>query len=140
MQGTLEKSRIEDNEMIVPNVITMPSPPEFLNGYAIEFWNKVTNQLFEIGMLHDVDLELLVAYCMEMGVYYEMAEILKAGRTEKIYNQKGILLGSRARPEVKIQRDSLMNATKLAIQFGFTPSARASLSMPEQPESDELEL
>jgi P27 family predicted phage terminase small subunit len=140
MQGTLEKSRITENEMEVAQVKSMPSAPVILEGFSIDVWQKTTNELYELGMLHNVDLELLSAYCYEMGVYFEMAEILKKGKTEDIYNQKGELIGRKARPEVKIQRDALAFALKIAANFGFTPSARATISMPEKSDDIFLDL
>ena len=88
MQGTLEKSRITENEMEVAQVKSMPMAPVILEGFAIDVWQKTTNELFELGMLHNVDLELLSAYCYEMGVYFEMAELLKKGKRRMYIIQK----------------------------------------------------
>jgi len=83
-------------------------------------------------MLHSVDLGMLSSYCREMGIYFEMVEQLKAGQVERTYDKDGRLRASKLKPEVKIARDSLDRAIKLAVQFGFTPSSRASIQMPEQ--------
>ena len=132
LKGTNRKERELENEMQVTHVICMPDAPSFLNAFGAEEWHKVTNQLADLSMLHEVDLGMLGAYCREMGIYIEMVEMLKAGQVERTYDKDGRLRGSKLRPEVKIARDSLDRAIKLAVQFGFTPSARASIPQPEQ--------
>jgi|TARA_R110000851_G_scaffold211432_1_gene364019 P27 family predicted phage terminase small subunit len=131
-QGTDRKDRELDNEMTVSNVVSMPNAPLFLNDFGSLEWNKVTNELANLSMLHDVDLGMLASYCREMGTYFEMVEALKGGQVERTYDKDGKLRATKLKPEVKIARDCLDRAIKLAVQFGFTPSSRASLSMPEQ--------
>lgn len=132
LSGTNRKVRELENEMEVAHVICMPDAPSFLNQFGHDEWQKVTNQLANLSMLHEVDLGMLAAYCREMGIYIEMVELLKAGQVERTYDKDGILRASKLRPEVKIARDSLDRAIKLAVQFGFTPSSRASIPQPEQ--------
>ncbi len=129
--GTDRKDRSLKNEMVVSEVISMPEAPSFLNDYAVAEWQLVTNQLADLKMLHEVDLALLSAYCREMGMYFEMVEVLKGGQIERTYDRDGRLRASKLKPEVKISRDCLDRAMKIAVQFGFTPSARASIPQPE---------
>ena len=46
MQGTLEKSRIVENEMQVDLVSDLPEAPELLSTIGIQEWYKVTSQYF----------------------------------------------------------------------------------------------
>ncbi len=127
LKGTLKKHRELENEMQVSEVISMPQAPNFLNEFGAAEWHKTTNALADMNMLFEVDLALLSAYCREMGTYIEMSEILKSGSVERTYDKDGRLRASKLKPEVKIQRDSLDRAIKIATQFGFTPSSRASI-------------
>jgi P27 family predicted phage terminase small subunit len=131
-QGTHRKDREIENEMQVASVVSMPDAPLFLNDFGVNEWHKVTNELANLQMLHDVDLGMLASYCREMGTYFEMVAALKGGQVERTYDKDGKLRASKLKPEVKISRDCLDRAIKLATQFGFTPSSRASLAMPEQ--------
>ena len=133
-KGTLQPCRTVSNEMEVSPVVSMPEAPAFLNSYGVSEWNKVTNELANLQMLHDVDLGILSAYCREIGVYVEMVSELKGGQTYIIRSKEGFVVAEKAKPEVKISRDSLDRALKLAVQFGFTPSARASISAPDKKE------
>jgi P27 family predicted phage terminase small subunit len=131
MQGTVEKSRSIENEMVVDLVSSLPSAPEWLSEIGKEEWKKVSSQLFNIGMLHNVDLQLVAAYCNEMSLYIETETMLRnKGRIQAFRNPDGTLKHAQAVPYQKIAKDALASAMKLATQFGLTPVARASISAP----------
>jgi P27 family predicted phage terminase small subunit len=131
MQGTLEKSRVLENEMQVDLVSQLPEAPELLSTIGVEEWYKVTSQLFNLKMLHHIDLRLIESYCNEMALYIECeSELRKNGRVDIFKNTNGDIIRSQAKPFVKMKNDALNNALKLAAQFGLTPVARANISAP----------
>ena len=131
MQGTLEKSRVLENEMQVDLVTQLPEAPELLSTIGVEEWYKVTSQLFNLKMLHHIDLRLIESYCNEMALYIECeSELRKNGRVDIFKNTNGDIIRSQAKPNVKMKNDALNNALKLAAQFGLTPVARANISAP----------
>ena len=131
MQGTLEKSRVLENEMQVDLVTQLPEAPELLSTIGAEEWYKVTSQLFNLKMLHHIDLRLIESYCNEMALYIECeSELRKNGRVDVFKNTNGDIIRSQAKPYVKMKNDALNNALKLAAQFGLTPVARANISAP----------
>jgi len=131
MQGTLEKSRVLENEMQVDLVSQLPEAPELLSTIGVEEWYKVTSQLFNLKMLHHIDLRLIESYCNEMVLYIECeSELRKNGRVDIFKNTNGDIIRSQAKPYVKMKNDALNNALKLAAQFGLTPVARANISAP----------
>ncbi len=131
MQGTLEKSRVLENEMQVDLVSQLPEAPELLSTIGVEEWYKVTSQLFNLKMLHHIDLRLIESYCNEMALYIECeSELRKNGRVDIFKNTNGDIIRSQAKPYVKMKNDALNNALKLSAQFGLTPVARANISAP----------
>ena len=131
MQGTVERSRTIQNEMVVDLVSDLPEAPEWLSEIGKEEWNKVSSQLFNIGMLHNVDLQLVAAYCNEISLYIETETMLRnKGRIQAFRNPDGTLKHAQAVPYQKIAKDALSAAMKLATQFGLTPVARASIAAP----------
>ena len=131
MQGTSVPCRIIDNEMVVDLVSDLPEAPEWLSEIGKEEWNKVSSQLFNIGMLHNVDLRLVEAYCNEISLYIETETMLRnKGRIQAFRNPDGTLKHAQAVPYQKIAKDALNSAMKLATQFGLTPVARASIAAP----------
>ena len=83
-------------------------------------------------MLHQIDLQLIAAYCNEMSLYIETEIMLREkGRIQIFKNSDGTLKHAQAVPYQKIAKDALDKAMKLATQFGLTPVARASISAPK---------
>tara|TARA_Y100001972_G_scaffold43388_1_gene53362 strand:- start:1536 stop:2009 length:474 start_codon:yes stop_codon:yes gene_type:complete len=134
LKGSLRKCREVSNEMQTTNVVSMPKAPSFLNQQGADEWDLVTNELANIKMLHLTDLSILAAYCNEIGIYRSIAQELQGNFTEQTVDKDGRLRSSKIAPKYKVMQNALHNAMKIATQFGFTPSSRASLSMPEQDE------
>ena len=131
MQGTTEKSREVENEMQVDVCPSLPDAPTLLSEIGKGEWLKVTSQLFNLQMLHVVDLRLVEAYCNEISLYIEVEQWLRDnGRIDEFKNIDGMVIRSQAKPQQKIAKDALNSAMKLATQFGLTPVARASISAP----------
>jgi P27 family predicted phage terminase small subunit len=132
MQGTLDVSRAVINEMQIDKCNEIPIAPEWLSEIGKEEWYKVTNQLFNLQMLHQIDLQLIAAYCNEMSLYIETEIKLRdKGRIQVFKNTDGSIKHAQAVPFQKIAKDALDRAIKLATQFGFTPVARASINAPK---------
>ena len=131
MQGTARADRLVENEMTADLVLQLPEPPELLSEIGVVEWYKITSQLFNLKMLHHVDLSLILAYCNEMATYIECeTELKKSGRVDTFKNTNGDIVRTQAKPFVKMKNDALNNALKLASNFGITPSARANISAP----------
>ena len=131
MQGTLEKSRTIENEMVVDLVSKLPTAPDWLSEIGKEEWNKVTAQLFNLEMLYSVDLRLVEAYANEISLYLECEmKLRKENRIDEFQSSEGTVLRRQASPLVKMKNDALNNSLKLAAQFGLTPVARASIAAP----------
>jgi|TARA_R100000084_G_C4598812_1_gene122177 P27 family predicted phage terminase small subunit len=133
IQGTLKPSRQLENEMTATVVSKLPEAPEILDKMGRKIWKVVTKELFNKGMLHSVDLPLLSAYCNEMSIYIEMENFMREhGRIQFYYNEAGQVRHSQSVPQQKIANDALSKAHKIAVQFGFTPSARTSIGGGEE--------
>ena len=131
IQGTLRKYREVENEMQVDLCEIIPDPPIWLSKIGKSEWEKVTNQLFNLQMLHVVDLKMVEAYCNEMSLYIECEQALReGGRIDEFFNAEGDVVRRQAKPLIKVKNDALANALKLAVNFGITPSARANISAP----------
>ena len=131
MQGTLEKSRTIENEMVVDQVSQLPEVPDWLSEIGKKEFIKVTTQLFNLEMLYSVDLRLVEAYANEISLYLECEmKLRKENRIDEFQSSEGTVLRRQASPLVKMKNDALNNSLKLAAQFGLTPVARASIAAP----------
>lgn len=134
-QGTFAPSRSAKNEMMPSKVDGLPSPPEVLqkNARAMRLWSQSVQELSDLEMLHHVDLPQLAAYCLKMATFFEMEAFLQ--KNGRIYwTDKG---DPKRRPEDIIAKDALEQANKIAQQFGFAPSARTRISMPEKAKDED---
>ena len=83
-------------------------------------------------MLHQIDLRLIEAYCNAISLHIETEMMLREkGRIQVFKNPDGTIKHTQSVPFQKIANDALDRALKLATQFGFTPSARSSISQPK---------
>jgi len=135
LEGTYREDRAPKNEMQPNKVTDVEKPTALLNEFAETEWLKVTGVLSDLGMLYETDTSILLAYCNEIGKYFQSCQILK----EKGFvfeTPKGFM---QARPEVKLANDSLQHATKLSDKFGFNPAARTKIEMPKQNKKNGLD-
>lgn len=131
LRGTIRKDRTLENEMTVATVLEIPPPPEWLSVIGAEEWNKVCVELHNKGMLCDIDLRLLEAYCNAISLHIETEIMLRQkGRIQVFKDDEGNVKHAQAVPYQKIANDALDRALKLATQFGFTPSSRSGISTP----------
>ena len=104
MQGTLEKSRTIENEMVVDLVSDIPTAPDWLSEIGKKEFVKVTTQLFNLEMLYSVDLRLVEAYANEISLYLECEmKLRKENRIDEFQSSEGNILRRQASPLVKMK-------------------------------------
>ena len=131
LQGTLKGERTLDNEMTVSLVSQIPEAPEWLSEIGKVEFKKICIELFNKRMLHNIDLRILEAYANAISLHIETEQYLREnGRIQEFKNPDGTIKHTQSVPYQKIANDALDRALKIATQFGFTPSARSSISQP----------
>jgi P27 family predicted phage terminase small subunit len=140
LEGTFRKDRVAKNEMQPSASATMPAPPKHFNEIAKKIWYEVTDELSKLKMLHPVDMPTLRAYCFTAAIVEEAEEHLKEeGMVSTITNQGGYSYEVPS-PWVKIHNDAIEKLVKISHLFGFNPSARTKISMPDPvDEKDDFE-
>lgn len=93
----------------------MPPPPEFLDAYAVEEWNRIAPELHRLGLLTVLDVAPLAAYCQSFAMWRTAGEAFNAAGEDK----ENPLLTSVYRAADKL--------LKHGIRFGLTPAARARI-------------
>lgn len=132
LQGTLKPSRERNNEMMPPEVEEVEVPTALANDYAKSEWLKQTGILSSLNMLHETDTSILLAYCNEMGKYFECIDVIKEGGLT-FFTPNGHIM---PRPEASEGNKALANAIKISNMFGFNPAARTKIEMPSPKEVD----
>ena len=131
LQGTFKPSESLDNEM-TPEVVSELSHEGLINEFADKIWLKLNRNLAAIGMLNEIDQEMLMAYCNEMGVYFHSMDVVKKTGFVTMSPANGEIISS----FMKIGNTALNNAIKLSDKFGFNPAARTKIEMPAKKKGD----
>lgn len=130
LQGNPGKRPLNKNEPEPTRGI--PSRPEWLSREAKREWSRVTQELDRLGLLTVVDRALISAYCQAWADYVAAQKDIQRNGTYFV-----TATGYEApRPSVGIAAKALQQMIQLSARFGFTPSDRSKMSMPEPKETD----
>lgn len=140
LTGNRGKDPLPKNEPQFP--VDMPTPPEFIAGYALEEWHRVTPYLYSVGILTQVDRAAIAAYCQCYG-RWRMAEerFVESAKNDPVSG--GILARTKAgnviqNPILSAANAALRDMIRIAAEFGMTPSARARIEGKRGEEQDTL--
>ena len=126
IQGTFRKDRATPNEP-KPN-INIPSPPDHLSKEALIEWDRITPILYNLGLLSDLDMVALAAYCQAYGRWTQ-AEMELKGSGIIIKTQNGNVIQN---PLVGIANQAMLQTHKFLVEFGLTPASRSKVSANKQ--------
>ena len=136
LKGTLRKCRTFADELTFGGLNQKPSAPEFLGVFGRMEWDRVVSQIYGSGVLSEVDISMLTAYCLEMQDYFEDKDtVKKEGKYSRLRNKAGEEYLA-LHPAVNSGNKHLANAKSLAAEFGFTPSSRTRISVGKAKEED----
>lgn len=105
-------------------------PPVFLTKEAKAEWRRLAPQVHKLGLLTEQDVATFAAYCQAFGRW--SAAESQLGRDAR---KRGAMAGGTIiktvggnviqNPAVSIANAAMAQMVKYAVEFGFTPSARA---------------
>ncbi len=139
VKGTYRADRAVKNEMEPIPLHKVPKPPESLKGIGLEEWNRVCKNLLALGMLNDIDLSMLAAYCSEISMYSLFIVEAQKNPIIELKTREGTLKAKKENPFFKMAHEALDKAHAIAVQFGFTPASRTKINMPSKADKTPLE-
>ena len=115
------------------NTIISKTPPAWFDDYAKKEWRRVVNLYESLEIITEGDRPMLEEYCIAYSMWRQMMEHAKLTmvKTASGYPVINPWIGS----AIKIMRE----LKSLAAEFGFSPSSRARIGMPEPKEENEFE-
>mgnify|MGYP001190139171 CR=1 FL=1 len=139
LEGTYRKDRAPKNEMQPGKLDIVPEAPDYFDDIASSTWHQKATELCNMGILSTIDLDMLAKYCEAISIATNAAIKLKTeplilktkNKSGAVYHQKN--------PLITIWKDAVAEANRIAGQFGFTPSARAKISIPDIKQEDPFE-
>lgn len=99
-----------------------------MSGVALKEWNRVAPQLKRLGILTNLDMVCLAAYCQAYGEWVFAEKVIKA--EGPLYKTGGSVTTS---PYMWIRNKALKHMHQFAIEFGMTPSSRGRIAVSPEP-------
>jgi P27 family predicted phage terminase small subunit len=125
-----------------PRFSGAPVCPPWLPVPAKTEWKRIVNQLAELDMLKGTDQSALAAYCVACARWMAAERIVsREGQTtnEPVLDKTGNVIGNKVKrhPATIIAKDERASMLKAASLFGFDPSSRSRVQLPDQKEPTE---
>lgn len=149
IEGNPGKRKLPENEP--KPEIRAPECPEHLDRVARKEWNRIVPQLVRLQLLSEVDMVTLAGYCQLYSRWVKIEKAI-AAKTERIEKAalaidkdvpEGALItidtagNARQSPLVIMARQTLQLIRSYCAEFGFSPAARARISVPGAPETED---
>ena len=128
LTSTFRADESLDNEMTPTETDSLDADGKLINSFADEIWLKLNRTLSAIGMLNEIDQESLMAYCNNMGIYFDCMDKVKKDGYLMESPANGLIVSN----YMKVGNDALKIAMTLSDKFGFNPAARTKIEMPVQ--------
>lgn len=114
-----------------------PSCPKHLQGEARREWNRMSKQLYELGLLTEVDRAALAAYCQAWARWVQAEDEMRKVDFRMITTtDSGYPVVS---PWMGIATTAMKQMKTFLTEFGMTPSSRSKVTRTVEPEADPYE-
>lgn len=114
-----------------------PSCPKHLTGEAKKEWNRMSKQLYELGLLTEVDRAALAAYCQAWGRWVEAEEEMRKPDFRMITTTDSNY--PVVSPWLNIATNAMKQMKGFLTEFGMTPASRSRVQAPTKEEDDPFE-
>lgn len=114
-----------------------PSCPKHLVGEARREWNRMAKQLFDLGLLTEVDRAALAGYCQAWARWVQAEEEMRKPTFQMIKEtDSGYPVVS---PWMGIANQAMKQMLRFLTEFGMTPAARSRVTVIKEDEADPYE-
>lgn len=124
-------SRARGDEPAPARPVEIPEPPVYLQGYALEEWNRVIEDLYSTGVYANIDQTMLAAYCMAFSRWIraeiDLEKMAQADPTTHGAMIKTTNGNAIQNPLVGVASTARRDMQRLAAEFGLTPSSRTQI-------------
>jgi len=127
LQGTARKDRMKNKGQNVK--LKIPKRPSFLYGEGKKEWGRASQELFNLGLLTELDMAALAGYCQSYHHWIEAEKkIEKEGLIITVIDSQGSKQ-LRLSPYLKIADKFMAQMKSFLVEFGMTPSSRSRVSI-----------
>jgi P27 family predicted phage terminase small subunit len=123
LRGNPGKRPIATHEPAPAALEASTAPPAWLEASAKKEWRRLAPLLAKNGLLSELDVDALTAYCITFAEWRRAAAAARKQST--VMSANGFLMPS---PHVTMARQALALCRSLMNDFGMTPSARSRVT------------
>jgi P27 family predicted phage terminase small subunit len=121
----------------------LPDPPDELNEDARIEWDRISRELYLLGLLTSIDRSGLAAYCQAYGRWMiaERAVNEAASRDPRFHGLLVLTTNGNIiqNPMVGAANRAMADMMRYAVEFGLTPSSRSRVRVEGVKDEDEAE-
>lgn len=115
------KLKGRSDNLIAPEIVR-------IDEVALQKFEQLVNELSEVGVLANVDIDLLGGYCTAYSAYVRSTKmLLMQNMVEEQENKLGAITKVQ-NPYIKIQQSYLDKMIKIASLFGLSPADRTRIA------------
>jgi len=103
-----------------------PRRPRWLQGHARKKWESLVPQLRDIGLIREVDVDLLAAYCQAYGEFMDLTELITEPLIKTV---KGNWI---QHPGLACRNAAYKRMLQIGKEFGLSPKSRKDLDCLKQ--------
>ena len=104
----------------------IPDCPEHLDAPARLEWERLTPELFRLGLLTRIDAAALAAYCQAYSRWQEAEGVIASEGITAVNLKTGCV---HVHPAVSIAKESMRLVREFMVEFGLSPASRARLKV-----------
>lgn len=120
-QGTLKKSRVNNDQPVFDVPKDLPKPPNTMNIYGKRLWNAMLPMLVNVGLYTEADYNAFELLCMAYGdMIKARKDLAKSGTV--VLSPNGAVY---QHPNVGIANQAWKRVKDMLTQFGLTPAERS---------------
>lgn len=125
MRGTDQPVRTNKEEPEATVISKMPPPPKWFGKLARKIYKSKSKELINQGVMSTLDIDMFVLYCFEYATYIETSEEIAKIPYSAQLSESSVEVYRRIRQQ---NQQAWERARSIAIEFGFTPSARSRVT------------
>lgn len=133
------EARKQAEEKLKPKTDKVKAP-KWLSKEAKKEFNRIAKELQEIGLITNVDIDMLAAYCDAYVEYQRCTKIIEEEGLMVEYTNKAAETNKVPHPLLTKKKQLFEQMKSIAGEFGLTPSARAKIAIPKQENKEPSEL
>jgi P27 family predicted phage terminase small subunit len=134
LEGNRSHRRVREGVKVA---LKAPTCPEWLSAIAKTEWRRITPRLEKLGLVGEVDMAALAAYCENLAIVVQCSNFIRRkGGYAKYLSGKN----SQTAPHLVAMNKAFEKIRAFCSEFGMTPSSRGRMDTPNTDDASDEEL